>query len=950
VARILLRFAAWSLNDQVKGRIMQGACTKEDVMEGRKMGKLFAPVLGLVLIAVTGANDKADCAFGGGGDPAVECTVAADCAGQVNTSQCGGAWECVAGQCEWQCNVECAADTDCKDGFQCLKGQCVASVTCVQSGCSGEVCAAEAVYTDCMVKDWFKCLPLTKCGQFAADGSCGFEQNEAFVKCMAGGGCWSDADCPDGYQCLLADCGIGMDCAGKGVCEKKPDPSCQSDADCQPGQYCRQEAVCPPCVSDPVNPCKVACQVKGTCEPLPTGCMSDAECPEGYYCEFNGAYCGGAEKPDPSDPSGAPMYCGGTCVAKPVQCYSDADCPKGQVCYLTPCGPCDCKPDDPTCACPACLVAMPGYCGPAGCIDNDGDGWCQEKDCNDWDASIFPYAAELCDGLDNDCNGIVDDGCTQPTQCYTDADCGYGYSCILPPAYDAAGVMACCPYNAKCTAEIPPCGAGYCMLADGFCWTDKDCKAGYACQNMMNCAPDMNCIGPYQCLPVTTYCATDKECPAGFHCAAPGTDKCCSGAYCDSAWPMCGTCVPDAVPGDCTSDADCGAGFVCDFSMVDPTTCCLPGQVCLAIYMPCMGWCKEQPPACVASKPGSHGECKMLLGYIFDGTSCVLEGGCGCKKGVECWDSQKECEAACSVAPACVFDSDCGLGEYCDHSPWAEMVGCCVPLDASGAGCPAGYPVCPGTCKLQPGLCWSDADCAAGTHCEGAIVCPPGAMCFVADQPGKCLPDATCTIVKPGSHGMCEMFMGYIFDGTACVGESGCGCGAECAFFFKTLADCEAACPVKPLTCNTDDECGIGQYCQVLCGNGWCSGQCSAVPSGTCVKDADCGAGGTCQKDVCPMCVGCPCFGKCVNSGPLPCTADKDCPAGQACEQFTQCPACYYMDPPCLAPCLSTQVCLPPCWADADCPSGFYCYVTKCDPASGEKCIGPYECQPLPVG
>jgi hypothetical protein len=42
--------------------------------------------------------------------------------------------------------------------------------------------------------------------------------------------------------------------------------------------------------------------------------------------------------------------------------------------------------------------------------DADGDGVsiC-DGDCDDYDSSRYPAAAELCDGLDNDCDGVVDD-------------------------------------------------------------------------------------------------------------------------------------------------------------------------------------------------------------------------------------------------------------------------------------------------------------------------------------------------------------------------------------------------------------------------------------------------------------------------------------------------------------------------------------------------------------
>jgi Rhs family protein len=46
-------------------------------------------------------------------------------------------------------------------------------------------------------------------------------------------------------------------------------------------------------------------------------------------------------------------------------------------------------------------------------IDNDFDGFTENTgDCDDTNNSVFPGAPELCDGLDNDCNGQVDDELT----------------------------------------------------------------------------------------------------------------------------------------------------------------------------------------------------------------------------------------------------------------------------------------------------------------------------------------------------------------------------------------------------------------------------------------------------------------------------------------------------------------------------------------------------------
>ena len=109
----------------------------------------------------------------------------------------------------------------------------------------------------------------------------------------------------------------------------------------------------------------------------------------------------------------------------------------------------------------------------AGCArDLDGDNVSAGQDCDDTDATVFPGAPEVCDGADNDCDGLTDEEPVDGQTFYADAD-GDGY------AGDRLVVVACtAPAEAwdttatDCDDLSPAAHPGAAEVCDG---ADNDC-------------------------------------------------------------------------------------------------------------------------------------------------------------------------------------------------------------------------------------------------------------------------------------------------------------------------------------------------------------------------------------------------------------------------------------------------------------------------------------------
>lgn len=97
--------------------------------------------------------------------------------------------------------------------------------------------------------------------------------------------------------------------------------------------------------------------------------------------------------------------------------------------------------------------------------DYDEDGYTSDEDCNDADAASFPGAEEICDGLDNDCDDVIDFGNDTDADGFDECeDCNDGDDTINPGMPDV-----CDGLDNDCSGHIddyPVDGIDYCVDID----------------------------------------------------------------------------------------------------------------------------------------------------------------------------------------------------------------------------------------------------------------------------------------------------------------------------------------------------------------------------------------------------------------------------------------------------------------------------------------------------
>ena len=605
------------------------------------------------------------------------------------------------------------------------------------------------------------------------------------------------------------------------------------------------------------------------------------------------------------------MYCGSACAA-------DGDCPSGYGCKnvstaeggkATQCVRLPGSGGDGFGQCPcstravkiklstSCAVPITGPNGkPAGSCK--GNRTCTTKGLSECVAA--PPEPETCNGLDDNCNGLTDEGSCDDNNACTLDNCD-GKSACSHKALD--GTV--CDDGSACTDD-DKCQLGVCIPGSAKNCDDKNICTKDQCDAVKGCAHTPDEGAP---------CDDDNACTLGDVCAQ---GQCQSGVskVCKS-------------PDGCTK-ATCGlSDGKCSYAKVAEGTPCDDGVVCTDKDTCNLGVCAGVPMTCDDGNVCTVDSCDAKTGCTStpqgkiacdDGNPCTLSDQC---QAGQCIGTQVVCDDknpctsdACNAQGTCTFQpktAACDDGDPCttgDHCVGLACVpGSSVCACKQDADCPDDGNICNGSsfcdtgsvpygCKTKPGSVLSCDDSNACTtdscdptggcsHVNTSASCSDGNGCTVGDAcgGGKCVPGAnTCQCATTADCAGLE-------DGNLCNGTLTCNTLAlpyKCVVDPKTVVTCTSpagtcavgtctlatgACSYVPQnngqSCNADNSvCTVGDVCS----------------GGTCVAGAvvNCDDGNACTGDSCNSASGCT-----HASLAVACSDGNACTVGDVCSQGT---------------------------------------------------------------
>ncbi len=519
----------------------------------------------------------------------------------------------------------------------------------------------------------------------------------------------------------------------------------------------------------------------------------------------------------------------GTCA---LTC-KDGNCPVGRICKAVPAP----LPGAPTELC------LPGE--PTPCI----------------------VAAELCDGIDNDCNGLTDDTtCDDNNACTKDICAGVSGSCASTPTEgacddgnactngDACGNGVCLPGFPTPCDDSNVCTINSCDPKTGLCVfpiQSGPCNDNSVCTNVDDCVAG-TCVGSSkkdcddQLVCTDDFCDPIKGCEHVFNTAACDDGNACSNSdACKDGVCLAGAATPCDDDNPCTADS-------CD---VTKGACA---------HVPQLGGCDDSD-TCTVQDFCTDGKCGGKPKDCDDSNSCTIDscaaGACSYKlkpDNTACDDSN-----ACTDKDVCDHDGLCkGEAKFCgDNDPCTtdkcQADGSCAYEKISGAACDDGN-----LCTL--GDACKDGKCESGM----AKFCDDGNVC----TDDKC--DAGGCVFTPNA-GPCD-------DNDGCTLDDKCA-GGKCLFSKGQSCNDNNVCTKDDCDTLTGKCKSISVVDGVVCEDGVKCTQSDQCVSGKCVAGVTikCDDGNLCTSDACDENTGACAF---KNTDGAPCTDGNNCTVNDACK------------------------------------------------------------------
>ena len=140
-------------------------------------------------------------------------------------------------------------------------------------------------------------------------------------------------------------------------------------------------------------------------------------------------------------------------------------------------------------------------------LDSDGDGYFSDEDCNDLSSNVHPGIPEICDGVDNNCDGEIDENVLSTFYLDTDGD-GFGdteqtiEACEAPEGYspisndcDDSNISVFPGAAEECDGIDNDCDELIDNANDGYWYPDEDGDSYGANQEpIIGCAPDSSYV------------------------------------------------------------------------------------------------------------------------------------------------------------------------------------------------------------------------------------------------------------------------------------------------------------------------------------------------------------------------------------------------------------------------------------------------------------------------